>query len=185
MQHTTPEDERQRLEALARYRVLDTPPEEDFDRVVALAADICDAPIALISLIDRQRQWFKAKVGLAVNETPRAYAFCAHTIRQDDLFQVEDASRDERFRNNPLVTGTPRIRFYAGVPLVVETGHHLGTLCVIDTLPRVLTAAQAAKLSILARHVSYKLDFRLQDLQLKEDLAALLVKPGALHRLPR
>ncbi len=174
---TPPENEQQRLQSLARYQVLDTPPEEDYDRVAALAADICQTPIALISLIDGQRQWFKARVGLAVRETPREYAFCAHAIAQDRLFEVTDAARDGRFRDNPLVTGSPGIRFYAGVPLAVDSGYRLGTLCVIDTVARELTETQRKKLVILARHVSYKLDFRLQDLKLKEDMAALKTRP--------
>ncbi len=172
MERSTPiAAEQQRLEALARYHVLDTPPEEDFDQVTALAADICRTPIALISLLDGNRQWFKSKVGLAVDETPRGYAFCAHAIGQHEPFVVDDATRDARFRDNPLVTGAPGIRFYAGVPLWVDSGHCLGTLCVIDTVPRELTPEQVKKLTILARHVAYKFDFRLQDLKLKEDLA--------------
>ena len=178
MKSSTPlEDEQKRLQVLARHQVLDTPPEEDYDRVVALAADICGTPIALISLVDRDRQWFKAKVGVSASETPREYAFCIHTITQDELLQVKDATRDERFKDNPLVAGAPGVRFYAGVPLVVESGHRLGTLCVVDMVPRELTLAQCNKLVILVRHASYKLDFRLLDLKLKEDLAALKIIP--------
>ena len=131
-----PPDEGQRLGALYRYNVLDTEREEIFDELTELAATICDAPIALVSLIDQSRQWFKARIGLAAHETARSVSFCAHAILQPGLFVVPDTLLDSRFANNPLVTGAPNIRFYAGAPLFSEDGHGLGTLCVIDSVPR-------------------------------------------------
>jgi GAF domain-containing protein len=139
----TPPDEPQRLEALRRLLILDTPPEERFDRIVRFAAEEFDAPIALVSLVDRDRQWFKARVGLEVCETSRDAAFCAHAILEPEVMVVEDALADPRFADNPLVLGPPHIRFYAGSPLVVD-GRRVGTLCVIDTRPRAFDATDAA-----------------------------------------
>src|SRR5271154_451461 len=127
-----PENERERLDALARYRVLDTPPEQAFDDLALLASQICGTPIALVSLVDADRQWFKARVNFAEAETAREIAFCAHAILGRDLFVVPDAAADRRFAANPMVTGEPGIRFYAGAPLLTEEGHALGTLCVMD-----------------------------------------------------
>ena len=128
--------ESRRLEVLWQYEVLDTPPEEAFDDLTALAAQICNAPIALLSLVDENRQWFKSKVGLTISETTRDVSFCSHAIGQSDLFIVSDATRDPRFADNVLVRAEPRIRFYAGAPLVTPEGHALGTLCVLDHVPR-------------------------------------------------
>ncbi len=155
-----PSHERQRLKVLWQYDVLDTVPEEVFDELTELAARICGAPMAMISLVDEDRQWFKARVGIALRETPRDIAFCSHAIQQSGLFIVPDAAKDARFADNPLVTGEPHIRFYAGAPLVSPDGHALGTLCVVDTAPRDLTPDQRQALAILARHVVTQLELR-------------------------
>lgn len=153
-------DESSRLETLRLYRILDTAAERAFDELAELAAAICEAPISLISLVDDQRQWFKARVGLEVEETPRCIAFCAHAIEGDDVMVVADATRDPRFADNPLVAGDPHIRLYAGAPLVVADGHRLGTLCVIDRRPRTLTPAQIQGLAVLSRAVVTQLELR-------------------------
>ena len=154
------QDEKRRLEVLWQYEVLDTPPEEAFDDFTALAAQICEAPIALISLVDENRQWFKSKFGLTASETARDVSFCGHGIHHSHLFIVPDATRDERFADNPLVTAEPRIRFYAGAPLVSPEGQALGMLCVIDHVPRELRPNQLESLRILSRHVMAQLELR-------------------------
>lgn len=141
--------ERFRLEALDALMILDTSPEDRFDRVVRFAAAELDTPISLISFVDAHRQWFKAKVGLAVSETSRDVAFCAHAINSDEIFVVEDACADPRFAANPLVTGDPHIRFYAGAPISSPSGARLGTLCVIDTRPRTPSKVDLAILHAL------------------------------------
>ena len=161
-----PWDEKRRLEALRQYGVLDTLPEAALDDLTALAATICEAPIALISLVDEHRQWFKAKVGLEAPETPRDASFCAHALHGPDLLIVPDATQDARFAQNPLVTGGPGIRFYAGAPLVTPEGAVLGTLCVIDRAPRTLTPAQEQALRVLARQVMVQLEMRRQTREL-------------------
>lgn len=144
-------DEAQRVSALKGYGVLDTPNEAEFDAIVREAAGVLGTPVALISLVDEHRQWFKAKVGLEAAETPRSISFCTHAIRGDGIFVVEDARQDQRFSGNPLVTGDPNIRFYAGTPLKTPTGQRIGTLCVIDSKPRRQpTADQQRKLAALA-----------------------------------
>jgi len=155
-----PRDERQRLAALGRYDILDTSPEETFDSITLLASHICSTPIALMVLIDRDRQWFKAKVGVRVRETPREFAFCAHTIMQRGLFILPDASRDARFAANPFVASGPKYRFYAGSPLVTPDNRALGTLCVIDKVRRTLSRAQKADLIALSRLVMKELELR-------------------------
>ncbi len=142
--------EKTRLEALHALDILDTEPESAFDRLTEFAAELFDTPIALVSLVDADRQWFKSVVGLEVRQTPRAVAFCAHAIVADDVFVVEDASSDPRFCRNPLVTGAPEIRFYAGAPIRTETGERLGTVCVIDRKPRQFSARDASRLEKLA-----------------------------------
>lgn len=144
-----PADDEARLQALRELLILDTPAEARFDRIVEFAATEFDVPIALISLLDRDRQWFKARVGLEACETGRDISFCGHAILQDGLFQVPDALLDARFADNPLVAGAPFIRFYIGAPLVVPGGAALGTLCLIDTRSRELDAMDRAILSTL------------------------------------
>ena len=155
-----PRDEKQRLAALKRYDILDTPPEKTFDSITVLAAHVCVTPIALLVLIDRDRQWFKAKVGVRLQETPREFAFCAHTIMQRALFIIPDATKDKRFETNPLIVSGPRYRFYAGAPLVTPDNRALGTLCVIDKVVRTLTAAQKKDLVALSRLVMTELELR-------------------------
>lgn len=144
-----PDNEDARLNALRGLLLLDTPPEERYDRLARFAAEQLDVPIALLSLVDGQRQWFKSRVGVDVSETPRDISFCGHAVMKNELFIVEDASSDPRFADNPLVVGAPHIRFYAGAPLSSPSGHHIGTLCVIDTVPRTLGAVELAILDAL------------------------------------
>jgi GAF domain-containing protein len=148
------------LEALRRYHLLDTAPEESLDDVTHLAAYICGTPTALISLVDETRQWFKSRFGLELTETPREQAFCAHTILQPDLLEVEDARADARFADNPLVQSDPKIRFYAGAPLRTAEGLALGSLCVIDLAPRKLSNDQRDALNRLARLVMKAFEVR-------------------------
>jgi len=152
--------EEERLAALQSYEILDTPAEEVFDELARLAASIGGTPTALINLIDGSRQWLKAKVGLAANEMPRDNAFCDYAIRGNEVFVVGDATRDERFADNPLVTHEPHMRFYAGAPLISPDGYALGTLCVIDSVPREFTREQSEALRALAAHLMAQLDLR-------------------------
>lgn len=161
-------DEARRIETLHRYAILDTVPEQALDDLAALAAQICGTPIALISLVDKHRQWFKARVGLKMTETPREVSFCGHAIHQRDLFIVRDATQDERFAESPLVTSEPRIRFYAGAPLVSPEDAALGTLCVIDHVARTLTREQEQALRVLARQVMTHLELRRHARELEE-----------------
>lgn len=159
---SAPDDlEARRLAALKALMVLDSPEEQAYDDLTRFAADLCDTPIALISLIDAERQWFKSRVGLQVRETPREHAFCATAIQTpDQVTVVRDATQDARFAGNPLVTGFPKIRFYAGAPLVTSDGQTLGTLCVIDHRPRELDATQIERLRFMADQVIAVLEQR-------------------------
>ncbi|VVD99431.1 putative diguanylate cyclase AdrA [Pandoraea terrigena] len=174
-------DETERLAALRRYEILDTPPEPAFERIVHLASHVIDVPISLVSLIDETRQWFKARQGIDTAQTPRSMAFCAHAILEDDVLVVSDARADPRFADNPLVTGAPNIRFYAGAPLRTPEGHRLGTLCVMDRRPRTLDAEKRTLLADLSALVVDALELRrvnrvLGDMAMRDGLT------GALNR---
>ncbi|WP_080241506.1 GAF domain-containing protein [Spirosoma rigui] len=156
-----PTNERGRLQALADYNLLDTDAESIYDDVTRMASEICRTPISLISLVDDDRQWFKSKLGLKTDETPRDQSFCAHAILEpSEVFIVPDARLDDRFADNPLTTGAPNVVFYAGVPLTTGEGHALGSLCVIDSRPRTLTDNQILALKSLARLVNTHFELR-------------------------
>ncbi len=160
MRAPLPPDEAARLAALHQAQVLDTPPDDDFDDIAMLAAEICGTPISMVSLVETDRQWWKAKVGVEIDGTHRDDSFCAHTIHGHDLLEVRDAGADPRFADNPLVTGDSGFRFYAGAPVVLDGTHPVGTVCVIDRIPRELTASQRRALRCLARHASVQLELR-------------------------
>lgn len=165
--------EAKRVAAVKRTGLLDTPNEPEFDELVQTAAAICGTPMSVVSLIDAERQYLKAAVGVTFRETPREVAFCDHTIRQHGMMTVEDASTDPRFSDNPHVTCRDGVRFYAGVPLNSPDGYPLGTLCVFDTKPRVLNAAQSVALLTLANQVGARIQMRIQRRQLEQALADL------------
>jgi len=187
-----PKNEAKRIKVLWQYEVLDTVPEEVFDELTALASHICGAPIALITLVDENRQWFKSAVGVNLKETARDVSICAHTILQSDLLIIPDTMLDDRFKDNPLVTASPKIRFYAGAPLVTPDGYALGTLCVVDLVPHEMTADQKQALRVLARHVMTQLELRRHALELgktrtdckktKADLATAKTEIARLQR---
>ena len=162
-----PQNEDERLAELLSYDVLDTEAEQLFDDLTALASQICETPIALISLIDPNRQWFKSRVGLDAEETSRDIAFCSHAILQSDVFEIPNATLDPRFHDNPLVTGAPDIRFYAGAPLITPSGHAIGTLCAIDSKPRKLTETQKASLQTLSKSVVAHLELKRKNRELE------------------
>ncbi len=182
MKPPLPSDEAARLETLRQYQVLDTPPEEGFDDLARLAAQICGSPIALVSLVDEHRQWFKARLGIEAQETPRDLAFCAHAILGKDVMVVSDASHDPRFADNPLVTGEPHIRFYAGAPLIAPDSQALGTLCVVDREPHVLSPEQRDALQALARQAVSQLELRKK---LRELASAIQERRQTLEEMDR
>ncbi len=160
--------ESSRLDALLQLLVLDSSEETAFNDITRMAADVCQTPVALISLIDENRQWFKARIGTNLEETPREYAFCAHAIkRPSEVMVVPDATQDPRFNENPLVVESPKIRFYAGAPLVTTSGHAVGTLCVIDVVPREVDEASIAQLKFMAGQVATMLEIRAARLKKK------------------
>jgi PAS domain S-box-containing protein len=173
---TLDKNESQRLNALLEFDILDKPPQIEFDRITELASRICGTPIALISLVDSDRQWFMSNVGLDAAETARDIAFCDHAIEQAGIFEIEDATKDPRFANNPLVTAGPAIKFYAGAPLITTDGHAIGTLCTIDSVPRVLDDMQRAALESLSMQIISQLELQKANRRLKEahDLQALI-----------
>ncbi|MEP6924644.1 MAG: GAF domain-containing protein [Pyrinomonadaceae bacterium] len=160
MKAQLPENEAERLAALRQFEILDTEAEKVFDDLTRLAVYICKTPIALITLIDSDRQWFKSRIGLTQFETARDVSFCAHAILQTDSLIIPDALEDRRFSDNPLVTSEPHIRFYAGSPLTTSEGYKLGTLCVVDNVPRELTDGQIAALKTLSYQAMTQLELR-------------------------
>ncbi len=184
MKAPLPPNEEERLEALHALNILDTPNEQAFDDITFLASFICDVPIALITLVDEERQWFKSVVGLNEKETSRDVSFCAHAILDpQNIFEIPDALKDERFADNPFVTQDPHIRFYAGAPLVTNGGHAIGTLCVIDRVPRILNDRQRKALSALRRRITAELALRKANAQLEEAGGQLKQQNQDLARL--
>jgi GAF domain-containing protein len=179
MKAPIPDNEAQRLAALKEYQILDTAAEQNYDDITALAAYLCDVPIAMISLVDKSRQWFKSKLGLNEQETPRDVAFCAHAILQTEPLIVRDALKDSRFADSALVTCAPNIRFYAGFPLASPEGFALGTLCAIDRKPRHLSAQQKQAMQALSRQVMALLELR----RVSARLADALANVKSLHGL--
>lgn len=175
-----PDNEAERLAALRAYHILDTAGEQVYDDMTAVAAYLCDAPIAMISLVDQCRQWFKSKIGITESETPRDVAFCAHAILKSDPLVVEDALADRRFADSTLVTGEPYVRFYAGFPLVTPEGFALGTLCVADRKPRQLSEKQMEAMGALTRQVVALLEQRRISTSLAEALDHIKTLRGLL-----
>jgi GAF domain-containing protein len=179
MKAPIPDNEAERLAALREYHILDTAAEQTYDDITALAAYLCEVPIAMISLVDESRQWFKSRLGLNERETPRDVAFCAHAILQSEPLIVRDALKDSRFSDSALVTRSPHIRFYAGFPLTSPEGFALGTLCAIDRRPRQLSAEQKTAMQALARQVMALLELR----RVSGRMAEVLDKVKTLHGL--
>jgi diguanylate cyclase (GGDEF)-like protein len=174
--------ESERIAALRSYDILDTPPEKSFDDLTALASHACEAPIALISLVDSHRQWFKSKIGWNINETARDVSFCQHAIQQSEVFIVPDATKDERFASSPLVSADPKVRFYAAAPVFTSDGRHaLGTICVLDRVARQLTPSQLEALKALGRQVQAQLELRLS-LNKEKQLARIDALTGVFNR---
>ena len=171
-----PENETERLSLLKSYNILDTSPESDYDDITKLASEICGMPISLITLIDEKRQWFKSKVGMDPGSTPREYAFCAHSLNNPTVpLVINDATKDDRFYDNPLVTGDPNVVFYAGVPLVAKDGLALGSLCVIDNAPNEISESKLEALRVLSNQVVKLIELRKTNAQLKKSESDLKV----------
>ena len=177
--------ESKRLAALKALNILDTPPEADFDDIVKLCAEVCHAPICLITVIEEERQWFKAKVGLDLDQTPRELAFCTFCILQDGIFEIEDTRKDERVADNPLVTGEPFIRAYAGAPIWTKDGFPIGSLCVIKKEPSKLNAFQRKTLTTLANQVSKQMELRMSNTELREATQELNAHRDNLQQIIR
>jgi PAS domain S-box-containing protein len=178
-----PADETARLEALRKYEILDTAPEAEFDDLTLLASFICGTPRALVSFVDRDRQWFKSRRGVSIEQTPRDIAFCAYAILKRDVMVISDANNDERFADNPMVTGEPRIRFYAGAPLITPEGQALGTLCVLDDVPRQLDPEQIEALRALARQTVAQMELRRRLMEEREVAGATVAEKESHLRL--
>ncbi len=190
MNYPVPDDENERVRELRDLGILDTLPEDGYDQIVELVALLCQAPMSLVSFVDRDRQWFKAAYGLSISETSREISFCAHSILHEGIFEVPNTQQDSRFIDNPLVTGDPGIRFYAGAPLITPNGHKLGTLCVIDKVPRKLNDSQRHILTTLANQVVTLLELRHHALRLEREVVerewmedALRLEHGILNSL--
>ena len=171
-----PANELDRLNTLYDYQVLDTFSEEEFDNITKLVAYICNVPTAFISLIDDKRQWFKSRIGLEATEMARDVSFCQYTIMDQEILEVPDANLNETFKNNPLVTGAPYIRFYAGAPLTTPDGFNIGALCVVDEVPRKLDEVQKMALSTLSKHVITQLELRKKNRELESEVKKLSKK---------
>lgn len=170
-----PNDEELRLLDLDTYEILDSEPDAEFDELVELAGQICNCPISFISLIDKDRQWFKARKGTILSETPKYISFCSHAILQDEVMVVEDATRDLRFYDNPLVTGEMKIRFYASAPILSSSGHKLGTICVIDNEPKRFTGGEIKALSYLSNQITKLLELRKKNLLIRKWAEEIIV----------
>ncbi|NJM26657.1 MAG: GAF domain-containing protein, partial [Bacteroidia bacterium] len=180
LRHTS-EKEARRLSALRSFNILDTPYEQEYQDIVNLAAEICDVPMALISLVDEGRQWFKSNKGLELSATPRRESICTYTIEQEAVLVVPDMRLDARFKNIPMVTGDTKVRFYAGAPLITDEGYALGALCVMDTKPRTVAPQQVAALQVLARQVVRLMELRRSNLLLEEQNTFLDENNGELY----
>lgn len=176
-------NEQERLKVLESYAILDTASESDYDNLTLIASQICGTPVALITFVDEKRQWFKSNIGLEQSESPRDYSFCAYAIQKpDEVFVIPDARNDFRFKDNPLVGGVPNIVFYAGVPLVTDDGFPLGTICVIDHKPKILTPEQMQSLQALSQQAMKLLELRLHKMELEKILVTLEQKNQELNR---
>lgn len=173
-----------RLIDLASYDIMDTQAEDDFDELVELAGQICNCPISLITLLSKDRQWFKAKTGVTETGTSREIAFCSHAILQDDVMVVEDATKDERFIDSPLVTGDMNIRFYAGAPIISPSGYKLGTICILDDKPRKLSAPEQRALVILSNQVTKLMELRKKNILIRERAEEVIaIKTNAIGKV--